>query len=1339
MVFDNHTHTTISNLRLLDCINDPIQLIDKAIELGLAGIAITDHEALCAHMDVNEYAKKLQETHPEFTVALGDEIYLTDTRDKGQKYYHFILIAKDAIGHRCLRELSTKAWLNSYYDRGMERVPLLKEELKSIYSRFRGHLIATTACLGGELGTAVLNLIDCENALDTINAQRYHNQIAVFLEYCLDLFGDDFYIEVAPAKSKDQIAANKRFVKIAEAFGIRMCVGSDSHYLRKEDRYVHKAYLTSKPGEREVDSFYEYCYLMDEQEIRENLRAGLSDEVIDQIFRNSMEIAKKIEFYDLSHSQQVTEVPVKDYPKNNRMAAEVKEYPTLAQMFVSNNIQERYWVNQCFEGLEQKIGEWDKHLDYVARLEEEADTKRIIGEKLNTNMFAYPITLQHYIDLFWKCGSLVGPGRGSSCSGLNHYLLNVTQLDPIKYDLPWFRYLNRERVELGDIDLDLAPSRRPSILSEIKSERAQYLKAGLDPQFKVNLGCTMIATFGSETAKSAILTACRGYRSKDYPSGIDVDDAQYMTGLIPIERGILWPLQDVIHGNPEKERKPVKPFLSFVNQFPGLLDIMLNIEGLVNKRSSHASGVILFGDDPFEHCCFMKTPKGEIITQWDLHKLEAAGNVKYDFLVVEVLDKIIQAIQLLQEDGEIDPTLSLREVYNKYFHPDVFPMDDKNMWKALQDGDVLNAFQFDSEVGGRAMKKIAPKSLQELADANGLMRLMPSEKGAEMPLDKYVRFKDNIRLWYKEMDDAGLSKTEQKILEPYFLSSYGVPPSQEQLMRMLMDPNICGFSLAEANTARKIVGKKQMAKIPALHEKVLKSARSQLLGQYVWKNGIGPQMGYSFSLIHALAYSILGLQTGYIATHWNPVYWNTACLIVNSGSLEDASKSEIVDIYAPEADDLANGITFEDLPDRSGKVRKTASTDYSKVAKAIGEIRDSGVEVSLLDINKSGFGFKPDAANNRILYGLKGAANISDDFIKQIIANRPYVSMYDFYARVHPRAQQMVSLIKGGAFDSLEPRYQAMVEYVWLKCDKKKRITLQNLPGLIRYGLLPEDTTERIEARRFYEFTRYLKAECKYLPDPSMYLANDIVIEFLNAHDLSDLLIINTESRRTFIDAKMWDKIYQKQMDVFRDWIASDKEGILNALNDIIFMEEWEKYGKGNLSSWEMDALCFYYHPHELIAANARKYGISNYKDLPEVPIVERIYQRGNASIPIYRLDKICGTCIAKDKAKSTVYLLTTQGVVTVKFTKEYFSMFDRRISTIDPTTGKKKFLENSWFNRGSMIMVKGFRREDMFMSRNYAASPGHQLYRITQVLPNGDLELQGERVKGEAEEDDEV
>ena len=136
--FNNHSHTMFSNLRLLDCINRPQDLIDKAIELGLTGLCITDHESLSAHMIVNKYAKKIKETNPDFTIALGNEIYLTDTRDMGQKYYHFILIAKDEIGYRGLKELSSIAWMNSYYDRRMERVPLLKSELKDVMARFRG-------------------------------------------------------------------------------------------------------------------------------------------------------------------------------------------------------------------------------------------------------------------------------------------------------------------------------------------------------------------------------------------------------------------------------------------------------------------------------------------------------------------------------------------------------------------------------------------------------------------------------------------------------------------------------------------------------------------------------------------------------------------------------------------------------------------------------------------------------------------------------------------------------------------------------------------------------------------------------------------------------------------------------------------------------------------------------------------------------------------------------------------------------------------------------------------------------------------------------------------------
>ena len=316
-----------------------------------------------------------------------------------------------------------------------------------------------------------------------------------------------------------------------------------------------------------------------------------------------------------------------------------------------------------------------------------------------------------------------------------------------------------------------------------------------------------------------------------------------MSSLIPSERGFLWSLSDVVNGNPEKDRKPIMAFVNEVNEYPGLLDIMMSIEGLVNKRSSHASGVIMFDEDPYEFGCFMKTPKGEVITQYDLHMCEAAGMTKYDFLVTEVQDKIVETINLLQQDNKIDPSLSLKEVYDKYLNPEELPIDNAEIWKLLQENSIINIFQFDSDVGSQAAKKIKPSSILEMTDANGLMRLMTSEKGQETPMEKYIRYKKDISLWYKEMKEYGLTEKEIKTVEPYFKDSYGVPPSQEQLMRMLMDENICHFTLAEANTARKIVGKKQMSKIPELRDKVLNQAASPCLGNYIWKCGVGPQMG----------------------------------------------------------------------------------------------------------------------------------------------------------------------------------------------------------------------------------------------------------------------------------------------------------------------------------------------------------------------------------------------------------------------------------------------------------------------------------------------------------------
>lgn len=264
----------------------------------------------------------------------------------------------------------------------------------------------------------------------------------------------------------------------------------------------------------------------------------------------------------------------------------------------------------------------------------------------------------------------------------------------------------------------------------------------------------------------------------------------------------------MINGNAAKGRKPLTNFIKEMNRFPGLLDIALGISGLVSRRGSHASGVIFFDSDKiYDTCPIMKTPSGAIITQWDLHNVEKAGAVKYDFLLTSVQDIIVQTIKLLQKDNIIDPNLTIRQVYNEYLAPDKLPLSDKKIWEALKDGSVIDCFQFDSAVGHLAAKKIQPKTIDEMTDCNGLMRLMPEGEEMESPLDKYVRFKNNIKLWYKEMSDAGLTREEQQTLEPYFLSSYGVPPSQEALMQMLMDKDICNFSLKDANTARKIVGK----------------------------------------------------------------------------------------------------------------------------------------------------------------------------------------------------------------------------------------------------------------------------------------------------------------------------------------------------------------------------------------------------------------------------------------------------------------------------------------------------------------------------------------------------
>lgn len=569
--FDNHSHSMFSNFRLIDSINRPKDMILKAHELGMKGIALTDHETVAGHVEWLKSEKELKaagKIPEDFKCACGNEIYLVDDRNNIERYWHYILIAKDTVGHRALRELSSIAWYNGFSSRGLYRVPTEKKELEQIVHKYPNSLIATTACLGGELPHFVAELVKAEKKGDEFEVYDWKMKIDSFIRWNLDLFGEDFYIEIAAASSKDQIKFNKRVVSIAAAYNIKIVIGSDAHYLTSKERPVHKAYLNSKDGEREVDDFYTYSHMMDNIEAFEYLKdSDFTEDDFKNFCDNSMEIYNKIGTYDIFRKPIIPRVDVKDYPKSDPPFTWKELYPTLTYLLNSDNIQERYWVNECLTAI------CEKHLEskeYFTALETEARVIKVVGEKLGNCLYEYFNTFQHMINLFWECGSIVGPGRGSAVCFLSNYLLGITQLDPLQWGLKYWRFLNEERVELPDIDIDLTPSKRKKVFEALRKERGE-------------LNVIQVCTYGTEGTRSAIAAACRGYRSELYPDGIEIETSQYLSSLIPQERGFLWSIHDAVYGNPEKERQSIAALVNELNKYPGLLEIIESIDGSKKK------------------------------------------------------------------------------------------------------------------------------------------------------------------------------------------------------------------------------------------------------------------------------------------------------------------------------------------------------------------------------------------------------------------------------------------------------------------------------------------------------------------------------------------------------------------------------------------------------------------------------------------------------------------------------------------------------------------------------------------------------------------------------------
>ena len=1310
-----HNHSDYSNIRLRDCINKLDDLFNYAGALGHKVVALTDHESISGWVKAEKAAKKLKEKYPDLKVILGNEIYLCRNGLNAQnynrevdRYYHFILLAKDAEGAKQIREISTRAWMRSYMARGMRRVPTYYNDLFEIIGKNPGHVIGSTACLGGALPTQLLRHRDTQNA-------DLGRKIGIWIDQMDNLFGrGNFYLELQPSKNKDQIYVNKQLIELSGITGIPYIITTDSHYLRKEDRVVHKAYLNAQNGDREVDEFYATTYMMRTEEL-ESYFSYFNEEELQRAYQNVLKIRDSIEDYSLLRPLKIPNLKWKQY---NYLANGVwfDRIPMLKTFINSQYESDKYLANMVVDGINKHPDLQNKEAydEINACLE---DTW-ISSNVNNARWSAYYLNLQNIIDICWEAGSLVGPGRGSGVGFILLYCLDITQINPLRETTKCFRwrFLNPDRVSVLDVDFDIEGGRRGQVLNAFRKYYGDDRVAN-------------VATFRTEKSKSAILTAARGL-------GIDVDIAQYIASLIPADRGMLRTLDQCYNGDTENDFQPIKQFIIEMNNYPELWNVAQKIEGLICGSGVHAGGVI-FVDEPFtDSTALMRAPDGTICTQFELHDCEDVSLIKYDALSVEAMDKIHNCIDLLCDAGLIERERTLKETYENVIGIYKIERDNPQMWKMVWNHEIQSLFQMEKQSGINGIATLKPTSVDDLAILNSTIRLMAQEKGGEMPTDKLARFKANPNEWEKEMERYGLGEEELNILKPVLGMSYGLCIAQEQFMELVQLPELGGFSLTWADKLRKSIAKKNPKDYDALTKEFFEVTKEKGINQkfasYVWNVLIAMSRGYGFNQSHTLAYSLIALQEMNLAYHYPIIFWNCACLITDAGGDEKEQEDEEVEVVEEVYNNEIEEFTQDDEDDDEDeeaevgvkKKKKTSSVNYGKIATAIGKMRMSGIIVEPPDINKSTYTFSPDAELNIIRYGISGITRVGEDLVKTIIANRPYTSITDFLSKVKVNKLQMINLIKSGAFDSFGNRVDIMHQYVNMISDTKKRITLQNMKMLIEFGLIPDKYDLQ---RRVYNFNKYIK---KFKMSQPYYSIDNPAYKFLETYFDVDKLIPDEYAESGFrIKQDVWDNIYKKQMDIIRPYIKEHQQELLDAVNNRLTKDVWEKYCLGNLSKWEMDSVSFYSHEHELAQADLSLYLIEDFFDMSEQPEVERVIPIKGKQVPIFKLRRIAGTVLDRDKAKKTIQLLTPTGVVSVKIYGA-FEAYDRQISVKGPD-GKKHVIEKSMFTRGNKLIITGIRQEDSFVAKVYQRTPWHRVEQIVDI--NDDrLVIKTERSEGE-------
>jgi DNA polymerase III subunit alpha len=785
-----HLHTQYS---LLDGANRPGDLAARVAQLGMPACAITDHGNMFGAVDFYDAMKKVG-VKPiigcEMYTAIGSRFDKASTAiedasaDAGANN-HLIVLAANETGYRNLVKLVSIGYTEGFYYKPRIDREILKEH--------REGLIVLSSCLKGEVSQALA-------------AGNYEKAKQAALAYREILGPDNFFLEIQDHGIPDQVRILELMRKLGDEVGLQLVGTNDSHYLMKEDAFAHEVLLAIGTGktlddDRRMKFYSDDFYVKSPEEMRRVFAA------YPEAYANTLKIADRI---DLKLEPKGHHLPKFPVPKGfdiaayfEKVAAEglEKRFKALAPLFAAG--RKRHPIEA-----------------YRERFQKEVEIIKGMGFP------GYFLVVWDFIRFAKESGIPVGPGRGSAAGSLVAYAMEITDVDPLEYDLLFERFLNPERISMPDIDIDFCMNNRSRVIDYVREKYGQENVA-------------QIITFGTMAARSVV-------RDVGRVLGLPFGFVDKVAKMIPTDPGTRLAeaaksaplLAEAVRSDKEVEK---------------IIDLGSRLEGLSRHAGVHAAGVVIT-PEPVDHFVpLYRTNKDEIVTQFDMRIVEKMGLLKMDFLglrTLTVIDNAVKAIKA-QEGVEVDiATLTL---------------DDPEVYRLFQEGRTKGVFQFESGGMVDLLRKARPTRFEDLAALNALYR--PGALDAGM-VDEYVRRKN------------GLSKAKYVVpaMKEILEETYGVIVYQEQVMQIAQA--VAGYSLGQADLLRKAMGKKQKEVMEAERSKFVSGA---VANGYDQKKAneifdfIEPFARYGFNKSHSVAYALLAYQTAWLKAHY-PRYFMSAVL-----------------------------------------------------------------------------------------------------------------------------------------------------------------------------------------------------------------------------------------------------------------------------------------------------------------------------------------------------------------------------------------------------------------------------------------------------------------------------